>query len=123
MPKKIELFLFGFCLMLVMNCTKTTQMPAELLGSWATQATRYEDRYIEIKETELIFGTGAGIPEVFFIEKIKEKKAGEFVEWTFYCKTVENVPTDIVLFYTTIADGVHFELRNKRQVHWVKLKD
>lgn len=60
-------------------------------------------------------------PTIFFIEKIKETKTGEFVEWTFYCKTVERVPTDIVLFYTIIEDKAHFELRNKRQVHWEKI--
>lgn len=122
-PRTTGVFLLGVCLILAATCTKTMTMPKVLLGKWVTEDPRYEARYIEITETEVIFGTGTQTPTFFFIKKIKENKINEFVEWTFHCETLEKVPTDIVLFYTTQQGGTHFELRNQRQVQWIKFKE
>jgi hypothetical protein len=119
--KIIGLFLFSFYIILVVSCTKTTVASTYLFGIWITQALPYEGKYIEINETELIFGTETGASTLFFIKKIKENKIDKYIQWTFHCTTIDNIPTDIVLFYTDGEAGAHFELRNKREVHWIKL--
>ena len=123
-PKTFGLLIFSSFLMLVMGCTETTvPMPEYLLGTWVTPAPRYEDQYIEINRETILFGTGTGNSTFFMIKKIEENKIGEFVEWTFHCKTVENSPFNIVLFYTKDEDGAYFEIRNQRQNRWVKKQE
>ena len=122
-PRSVGFLIFSFCLILAASCTKpVTEHPSNLLGTWTNQDPAYEGRYIEINKTDIIFGTGTGtgIPTFFLIEKVTGYKTGDFTEWTFHCKTQENVSTDIVLFFTQDEDGLYFELRNKRQVQWVK---
>ena len=120
MKIKFGVILLNLFFLLLVSCTKTSPFPTELIGTWFTEEPLYEDRYIEINEAQLIFGTGAGEPNVLFIDKFEKKEQDGFVEWTLYCQNIEGDSLDIVLFYKRGADIEQIRLKNNKQIQWIK---
>ncbi len=50
--------------------TPSEELPAEVLGRWATAEPRYADRFFEIQPEILRFGTGGNSSEVYSIRRI-----------------------------------------------------
>jgi len=40
------------------GCTRPLEVPATLVGTWTTDAPRYQDRHLSITPTTIAFGTG-----------------------------------------------------------------
>lgn len=104
----------------ITHCANKPENYNELLGIWITEEKLYEDRFIEFTEDLLVFGTGTGLPNIYFIQKVK-KKVGELSEeYTFYCKNFDETAFRFI-FYTTESDGsLTLRLNNPRQVVWNK---
>ncbi len=118
MKRKLVLILLNF--IFFFSCEKPVPFPEELSGTWVTDAADYQDRFIEIKDMQLIFGAGAELPSVLLINKIKKKETDKGVEWTFYCENIEGNTIDIILLYKTGTNGEQFTLKNKEQVLWTR---
>lgn len=118
--RSFRLGLFALLFVLMTGCKGPAPEKNDLAGTWITPDPQYAGRYIEFNDTMVIFGTGTGDPNMFFIEKIKQNRGDEYVEWIFHCRTDEDVSIDIVLFYHVDENGSYFELRNKRKVQWRK---
>ena len=90
--------LITFC---IAGCKQKSSdpFPSILIGTWVTQEPRYKDRYIEINEGEIIFGTGGNQSNTFFIDSIKKGDQVAITEWTLFCQDMEETLFEIVIFY------------------------
>ena len=97
--------------------------PSYLIGTWVTNEPRYKDRYLEINEGEIIFGTGENKPNTFFIDSIKKGNQAAIIEWTFFCQNMEGTLFDIVIFYNSGAKTASITLKNKETIVWYKVEE
>ena len=97
--------------------------PSYLIGTWVTQDSRYKDRYLEINEGEIIFGTGEDKPNTFFIDSFKKETRASVTEWTFFCQNIEETLFEIVIFYHAETDGGSIILKNKEGIVWHKVEE
>ncbi len=120
MRRKMGAVFLCFFFLWSVGCEKSVPFPTELLGKWVTDAPDHADRFIEIKDMQLIFGTDAVMPTFLFIQRFKKKEQNRAIEWTFHCRSSEDNPLDIILFYQTDTKGERLILKNKEQVVWTK---
>jgi len=123
MKNKIGVFLLSFLIFFTVNCEKKIPFPTELIGVWTTESPGYADKYIDIKDMQIIFGTGESIPSILLVDQIQKKTKTQLVEWTLKCKDIEGNPIDIVVFYKIEANKEQITMKNKEQVLWTKVKD
>jgi len=122
MKRRFWVLLLLLFLGLLVNCEKTIPFPAELIGTWETDVPRYEDRFIEISNMQLIFGTGDALPDVLFVQKVKKNQKDTLIEWVFSCQNSEGDPIEIVLFYKTGTNGNQLTLKNNEHILWIKVQ-
>lgn len=97
--------------------------PFPLIGTWVTQDSRYKDRYLEINEGKIIFGTGENKPNIFFIDSIKKENQAAITEWTFFCQNMEGSLFEIAIFYNAGAKTASITLKNKETIVWHKVEE
>jgi len=109
------------CAFLTVHCGKTEDdFPEMLLGMWITEAERYQDRYIEFSREMIIFGTGAGAPNIYFIRNVDRKQNGPENEVTFVCTDTEDTEFVFLFHVEDGGDGPSLRLNNPREVVWNK---
>ena len=112
------------CVFLAVHCGKKEEaFPQILLGKWTTGSERYQDRYIEFRPGLMIFGTGNGIPNIFFIRSVEQTQNGPGKEYTFMC--TNKVDTEFIFVFLVEGDGdsLTLRLKNPHEVVWKKAAD
>ena len=110
------------CALFVVHCGKSKDdFPQMLLGMWITEAEPYQDRYIEFSREMIVFGTGAGAPNIYFIRKVHQKRNGQENEVTFVCTNTEDTEFVFVFRIEDGSDGLILRLNNPRAVVWSKI--
>lgn len=105
--------LFGF------SCSNPAVFPKQLIGTWVTDTEQYEDRYIQIDDTKIIFGTGEPVPNIFFINSFESRPFGKTTEWIFQCELKKGEAFTINLLYYFGQDSVEkLQLKNSPQIVW-----
>lgn len=114
-----------FIFLVIQGCdrNKSEPFPAELTGTWETQAPRYKDRTLEINASQIVFGTGQNEPNTFFIDRIKKRAQKSDIEWTFFCQDMEGNDFEIVIFHTPGTQAASITLKNKKTILWTKAED
>ena len=105
----------------VVSCGQKIDFPSVLIGRWATEAERYEDRYIEISNEMITFGTGTGVPNMYFINEIDQKQNIPIAEYTFQCTNTEGTEFSFIFCLQNTGDRMELRLNNPRQIVWVKI--
>jgi len=127
MGKKVILAMACFILITfyITGCEQKSSepFPSYLIGTWVTQDSRYKDRYLEITEGEIIFGTGEDKPNTFFIDSFKKETRASIAEWTFFCQNIEETLFEIVIFYNAGTKNASITLRNKEEIVWHKVEE
>lgn len=112
--------LIVFIGLFVNSCSDPVPFPTQLVGNWVTDTAKYEDRYIEIDETKLIFGTGKPEPNILFINSFEKKPQGKTTEWIFHCEIKKGERFKIVLLYYIENGSESIQLKNTPQIFWYK---
>jgi hypothetical protein len=117
----IILILVTFC---ILGCKKKdpSLLPPPLIGIWLTDNSLYKERYIEIYDNQIIFGTGEDKSQTFFVDKVKKYIIGATTEWVFYCEDMEGNPFEVVIFYKGETDANpnsgSIKLKNQATIIW-----
>ncbi len=123
--RRLTLFctIFILLFMLLLSCTKKTELPSNFKGTWTTESEQYENRFIEIGGRLITFGTGEGDPNVYFIKKISCKKIDRSEEYIFTCSNTEDTEFKFIIYFERDESGLLMRLNNPRQVIWKKKTD
>lgn len=84
----------------------TTELPAELMGSWKTSNPKYADRLLKFTDSEIHFGIGRGQFTTYTICKVKASDLGH--QSTKYVIHYQNQDKDDFIFafiYTSAHKG------------------
>lgn len=93
-------------------------MPVEVRGIWRTDNAKYRDRYLDLDEHFLVFGTGEDEhPNVQRIERIDSLAGARGTLYTVYAKDIEASELKLTFEYTTVNGG-EVRLTNPRNVVW-----
>lgn len=97
--------------------TPSEELPAEVLGRWATTETRYADRFFEIQPEILRFGTGDNGSEVYSIRRVDTEPdpRGRLFRVIYL---VEGEDMLFVFHYDTATSTIR--LHNQSSIEWVK---
>ncbi len=97
-------------------------VPAELVGTWATEARKYADRKLEIWDDAVIFYTGARWKE-FTVHRIQSVQtvegASEGTLFSLYYAGLDDT-VDRFSFYFDGSTGV-LRFENQRSIEWRKV--
>lgn len=105
----------------IFSCSDPVPFPDSLTGVWVTDSEHYEDRYIEIDETRIIFGTGETVPNIFFINSFESKPSGKKTEWIFHCEIRKGESYILSFLFPADPDsGEGIQLKNSSQIVWYK---
>lgn len=119
---RVVLIVFILVVLFLAGCEKTApdKLPSGLFGTWITENSRYQDRYLDISDTILRLGTGNDTSNTFFIDHVKQIPGDPAVEWTFFCQNMQGDPYEITLFYAAQDDPASIRLKNMETIVWFK---
>lgn len=100
---------------------KKNPVPDHLLGVWTTSTPRYADRYIEIRNDMIIFGTGGDTFELHVLAEFKEVREGEALLYTIIHLNHFGQPYSLSFYYEPSGDGI-IRFKNQREIVWTKAK-
>jgi hypothetical protein len=101
------------------HCQRTATAPEELIGHWTTSAPGYEDRYLAITITTIVFGCGAGTAEAQSVRRIEAIQEGSRTLYTVVYGPRKDEQS--LLFYYDPVQGV-ITFRNQSHLLWKKRK-
>ncbi len=106
-------------LLLLSGCGRgrIKEVPPELLGIWYTDAPAYRDRYMELRPTEIIFGTGPGSADIHTINGLRRRAATGHIDFTIYYNNEEGQEYDFSLIFE-YSEGGQIILPNQRNMVW-----
>jgi hypothetical protein len=92
----------------------------EFKGVWKTTDLNYDDRFFEISDATVTFGTGNGKQDMYYIRAVT-KSAGD--KDTVYTITYHNIKgTDFKLcFYYRQAHGGVIQFKNQKDIEWTRV--
>ncbi len=102
------------------SCVSQTQLPDELLGTWKTEALKYQDTFLEIKTDLLVLGMKTGEVQSFTIAKVEGKKLCE--GWELYTVFYQNDSLqkfEFPFYYKAAKNGV-IRFKNQENLVWKK---
>lgn len=105
------------------HCGEKTDAASELVGTWITEDERYDSRDIAISGETVIFGTGTGVPNIYFIKKSKVALKNLNREYTLFCENSEGTEFRFIFHVEKTGDDIIMRLNNPRQVVWIKIPD
>jgi uncharacterized lipoprotein NlpE involved in copper resistance len=98
---------------------KESPVPDHLLGVWSTSAPRYADRYIEIRNDMIIFGTGGDAFELHVLTDVNEVREREAIVYTITHLNHFGQPYNLSFYYEPSGDGI-IRFKNQREIAWTK---
>ena len=75
-------------------------LPRELIQVWRNPAPGYSDRYFEVREASITFGTGAGTQKRHFIESVQAEQVGITTELTIEYRLDDGETAPLTLVHT-----------------------
>ncbi len=109
--------------LLLFACAESEPFPKELIGTWVTDAPLYTDRFIEIDETWIVFGTGEVEPNTFFIKSFKSQLKNGSVLWVFKCELSPGEEFDISVVYNPDEAYEKLRMANNPWLGWYQVEE
>ena len=127
--KIVAIIILIFAAFFISGCEQNNSsvFPSTLIGTWVTDDSLYKNRYIEIYDRQIIFGTGENKSQTFFVDKAEKYIIGATTEWTFFCEDMEGNPFKVVMFYKEEPDTNpikgSIKLKNQAKIIWYKTEE
>ena len=96
-------------------------IPSELTGLYNSDDPRYEDRYLKLSESTIIFGKGGVELDVYFVSKVETELRGKETRYHITLHKSGEEDNETVLVRTGSDRVVWF--KNRSSVRWVKQTD
>ncbi len=93
---------------------------SDFMGTWRTDAPKYQDCYIEISEDLLVLGNKEHNPAIYYVKSIKRENENSLETYTLICNASDGVEFLFSLSIETDAIGTVLKLRNKDEIAWRK---
>ena len=117
--------LVGLSLALVSTllwCTRETDVSIDsFLGVWKTSAPKYKDRFFEISESTITFGTGNGNSKKFTVDRVIKTVEEKKTVYTISYNDVEGSDFKRAFYYTSKNNGV-IRFKNQPEIEWKRIK-
>ena len=97
-------------------------VPDELVGVWKTTSPRYEDRFFEISEDLIVFGTGGRNTEAHRILSIREALEDERLLYAISYESAEGEEYGFFFYYDPAGSGV-IRFKNQQDMAWTVVDD
>ena len=123
--KKIHwIALVGFFFVLIstfLSCTRETEVAIDrFLGVWETAEPKYEDRFLEIDEATIAFGTGDGNSNIFFVDRVIQRVEENTTVYTISYTDVEGSLFKLAFYYSPEYGGV-VRFKNQQEIEWTRI--
>jgi hypothetical protein len=108
----------GLALALLACSGKTYKtVPDPLIGVWMANSSKYEDRYLELRRSELVLGTGEGTTSSHRVLKVKETQENSQTVYTVYYHG--EAGEEVLTFQFNAAAGT-IQIKNQKDIIWKK---
>ena len=97
-------------------------VPDELVGVWKTTSPRYEDRFFEISEDLIVFGTGGRNTEAHRILSIREALEDERLLYAISYESAEGEEYGFFFYYDPAGSGV-IRFKNQQNMAWTAVNE
>ena len=97
-------------------------VPDELVGVWKTTSPRYEDRFFEISEDLIVFGTGGRNTEAHPILSIREALEDERLLYAISYESAEGEEYGFFFYYDPAGSGV-IRFKNQQDMAWTAVNE
>jgi hypothetical protein len=91
----------------------------EFLGIWKTTALNYEDRFFEISESTLTFGTGNGKQDICYIQAATKTVEDKDILYTITYANSEKTEFKLSFYYKKDHGGVIL-FKNQMDIEWTR---
>jgi hypothetical protein len=106
--------------LLSFECSRNTDVPGELIGTWKTAAPKYADRHITFDQYYVTLGQGTAGESSYIIREIEGKKENSGTSYKFHYEDSEGEEWILAFYYEPSNDGLII-LKNNDNV-WKKIK-
>ena len=93
--------------------------PDEFLGVWKTTALNYEDRFFEISDSTITFGTGNGKKDICCIQAATKTVEDKDILYTITYANLEKTEFKLSFYYKKDHGGV-IQFKNQMDVEWTR---
>ena len=92
----------------------------EFEGVWKTTAKNYNDRFFEISDSTITFGTGDGTQDIFFIHSATKTSGDQGIIITLSFDNTADTEFKLSFYYKPYHGGVIY-FKNQRDVKWARV--
>ncbi len=93
------------------------------MGVWRTRSPDYENRFFEISEDLIVFGTGGGNRETYSISSIREAPDDNGLLYTLSYYATAGEDKHGFFFYYDAAGGGVIRFKNQQEMAWTTARD
>ena len=106
------------CLILILSaaCQKQS-VPDSIIGTWVTDSPRYENCFLKIGPTSVVFGDPEKNGDEYYITKVTTAEKNRTVTVTIEFVATQKTSFSVELLYS-VDDGGHVLLKNQPNVIW-----
>ena len=104
-----------------LQCARNTEVPVQLIGVWKTDAPRYEECFLEIREKVVLIGTREGNVETGAIRSVDKTTKHEMDLYTIRCVDVGQSDFTLNLYHDAAKRVIR--LKNQEQIVWTKAEE
>lgn len=103
---------------LVVSNLQRPSAPVELIGLWVTSAPGYEDRYLSITDSAIVFGRGSADAEGQAVRKIETIQEGTRILYIIAYGSSRGKEQLLSFYYDPVQRVITF--RNQSHLTWKK---
>lgn len=92
----------------------------EFQGVWKTTALSYDDRFFEISDSTITFGTGNGGQDIYFIRALTKRTDGKDTLYTLTYDNIEGTDFKRSFYYRQSRGGV-IQFKNQEDIEWTRV--
>ena len=120
MKSKLFFLLIPVLIAGVLLCPKSkTPLPKALEGTWITDDTRYQDRFLRLSQASVIFGTGESNIDVYFITNVEPETVGTDAVYNLTFHRAGEGERKLSLVYND-SESTILRFLNQPQILWTK---
>jgi hypothetical protein len=102
----------------ISGCSRNDALPEYLIGTWKTSDPKYADRYLKFSEDFVMFGTGEGKEESYYIQEIRTEQDEGGLLYTIHYEDQEKEEWTLTFVYHPDSGGT-IKLKNSDDI-WEK---
>jgi hypothetical protein len=113
--------LFSIWIASLFLCSANTRVALDQFeGVWKTTAKNYNDRFFEISDSTITFGTGGGNQDIYFIHSATKSSGDEGIIITLSFDNTAETQFKLSFYYKPYHGGVIY-FKNQQDVKWTRV--